>query len=343
MYNIEELKEKTDCRDVAQSLLGQPIRSTSKRILYSCPFHKENHGSFWVYEDGYTCYGQCNESGTVIDLVMKVKGLDLKAACDYLGGSQFVSETPRPKITRPEEPEPPSGEWQKSAWDTMQAAFVMLNRQTGIPAMRYLTEVRKLEPWVVWYYNLGYIPLPTKAAHQVTWVNSFGVAAPCGITLPHIDPQNNLWGVRVRLPKPPKPVNTPPEKYSSFKGGKLKGGLFGGSKFKPELPVYLDEGEFNALSVMGCIYDMDTPRLCSLALGSVNNDLSKSWLDRLLFSPVVFIRTDSGSGDKVAEQLLALSKRFVRVQVPEPYKDPNELLMKEGKPALIEWVRGFLK
>lgn len=342
MYDLQELKAKTNCRTVAISLLGQPKTETPKRDLYPCPFHNEIHPSFWVYADGWRCYGQCAKSGSVLDLVMQVKGLDFKGACDYLGASQFVSEAPRPKVTKPE-PTPPSIEWQEAAINTCKLARIILHSQHGQPAMRYLTEVRKLDPWVIWQANLGYLPLPAGADKQIVWQEYYGgVAAPCGVTLPAFDPEGQLWGVKVRLPKPPKPLapEDKPEKYRGFKQGKLTGGLFGGDQFKPELPVYLDEGEFNALAVWGCQFD--TRLFNPLALSSVNNELTKAWLDRLLFAPVVFVRTDAGSGDGIAEQLLSLSKRFVRVQVPEPYKDPNDFLIAEGKPALIEWVRGFL-
>ena len=39
-----------------------------------CPFHSERTASFKVYTDSFYCFG-CNESGTVIDFVMKLMGL----------------------------------------------------------------------------------------------------------------------------------------------------------------------------------------------------------------------------------------------------------------------------
>ena len=39
-----------------------------------CPFHTERTASFKVYTDSFYCFG-CNESGTVIDFVMKLMGL----------------------------------------------------------------------------------------------------------------------------------------------------------------------------------------------------------------------------------------------------------------------------
>ena len=56
--------------------------------MYSCPFHKENHGSFKIYRNTNTwhCFGACGVGGDSIDFIMKLNNYNFIEAVKYLTG-----------------------------------------------------------------------------------------------------------------------------------------------------------------------------------------------------------------------------------------------------------------
>jgi len=64
--------------------------------MCSCPFHgKDSHPSMKIFKDGFKCYA-CNESGNVIDFVMKYENISFKQAFILLGGTyEFMNERER--------------------------------------------------------------------------------------------------------------------------------------------------------------------------------------------------------------------------------------------------------
>lgn len=75
---------------IDQYLAGRninPIRSTSERKCYKCPFHNEKDGSFFVYDHGdhedYHCFG-CKAHGDIITLVAKLEDISYKDAVTRL-------------------------------------------------------------------------------------------------------------------------------------------------------------------------------------------------------------------------------------------------------------------
>jgi len=65
---------------------GIPIRESPKGGRFRCPFHNDRHPSAFAYQDGnrFVCFG-CGERGDAIDLIMKLKGMNFKDSCTYLG------------------------------------------------------------------------------------------------------------------------------------------------------------------------------------------------------------------------------------------------------------------
>lgn len=357
MYDVEHIKRTIDCRTVARDLLGEPSKTTGGKNYYCCPFHAEKRASFCVYQNGYYCYGSCQKGGSVIHLVMNKLGKTFTEACAYLGASATHDLPPKapasPKDIFPA-CTPPHPHWQRDAKDVVKYAHSLLTDPFGLPAFKYLTSVRQLDPRVIDHAQLGYLPLPNGWRTQQYWEDYATVSAVSGLIFPHFDDTGNLWQVRVRLPKPPRPLPSgkKPDKYSSWTspyngkdgkrlGGRLIGSMFLAQHWQPRKPLFVDEGEINALSILTAIMDTALP-LIPLAIGSVsNNVISAAWMNRLVFAPKVYLRTDAGSGDRVATKLTSLSKSIIRVQVPAPHKDPNDFLQAEGKNAVLDWLRSL--
>src|SRR5690606_29634307 len=99
MQNLQDLKEKIDCRQIVAQDLGKPVSKSSKHASYKCPFHNERHGaSLAVYSDGWKCFGACDRTGSVLDWLIDYRRYSMKQAIEFLGGN--MSNTPvthRPK------------------------------------------------------------------------------------------------------------------------------------------------------------------------------------------------------------------------------------------------------
>jgi hypothetical protein len=67
------------------SLYDGALRGHGKLATGRCPFHNERTASFTVYADQNTwwCFG-CNEGGSVVDFVMRLKGIDFLSAVKSL-------------------------------------------------------------------------------------------------------------------------------------------------------------------------------------------------------------------------------------------------------------------
>lgn len=70
------------------------------RAFWLCPFHDEMTPSFTITPDGgaFKCFG-CGASGDVIEFVMRVEGLDFKAALEFLRGDAAPTLPAKPKPT----------------------------------------------------------------------------------------------------------------------------------------------------------------------------------------------------------------------------------------------------
>jgi len=65
---------------------GIPVRESCKGGRFRCPFHDDRHPSAFAYRESnrFVCFG-CGKRGDVIDFIMKLKGMNFKDSCAYLG------------------------------------------------------------------------------------------------------------------------------------------------------------------------------------------------------------------------------------------------------------------
>ena len=78
---LEELRTRTPLA----GLIGRRVRlaRSGKQWKGCCPFHGEKSPSFYVYDDGYHCFG-CGAHGDAITFVMQSQGLAFMEAVDQL-------------------------------------------------------------------------------------------------------------------------------------------------------------------------------------------------------------------------------------------------------------------
>ena len=74
----DAIKQTLSMREVAERYDYRPNRSG----FITCPFHSEKSASLKIYNEagrGFHCFG-CGKSGSVIDFVMEIFGLDFRSA-----------------------------------------------------------------------------------------------------------------------------------------------------------------------------------------------------------------------------------------------------------------------
>src|SRR6195952_514913 len=94
----EELRARTPLA----SIVGRRVRlvRSGKQWKGCCPFHGEKSPSFYVYDDGYHCFG-CGAHGDAISFVMQTQGLIFMEAVKLLA-AEVGLEVPKPTPEAPE-------------------------------------------------------------------------------------------------------------------------------------------------------------------------------------------------------------------------------------------------
>ena len=90
---LEELRARTPLAP----LIGRVVKlsRSGRQSKGCCPFHGEKTPSFYVYEDGYHCFG-CGAHGDAIGFVMQTRGATFLEAVQTLAGEAGL-EMPRPE------------------------------------------------------------------------------------------------------------------------------------------------------------------------------------------------------------------------------------------------------
>jgi DNA primase len=89
---LEELRARTPLA----GLVGRRVRlaRSGKQWKGCCPFHGEKTPSFYVYDDGYHCFG-CGAHGDAITFVMQSQGLPFMGAITQLAAEAGL-DVPQP-------------------------------------------------------------------------------------------------------------------------------------------------------------------------------------------------------------------------------------------------------
>lgn len=84
MSVIDEVKQKTDIVEI----VGQyaTLKKAGKNLTALCPFHSENHPSFFVYpeQQSWHCFGACNTGGDVFSFIMRKENMEFGEALRLL-------------------------------------------------------------------------------------------------------------------------------------------------------------------------------------------------------------------------------------------------------------------
>ena len=89
---LDELRARTPIAAV----IGRRVKlaRSGRQWKGCCPFHNEKTPSFYVYDDGYKCFG-CGVHGDAVGFVMASSGLSFMEAVELLAGEAGL-EVPKP-------------------------------------------------------------------------------------------------------------------------------------------------------------------------------------------------------------------------------------------------------
>jgi len=147
---LDELRARTPL----SALVGRRVKlsKSGRNWKGCCPFHNENSPSFYVYEDGFHCFG-CGAHGDAISFLMQTAGASFPEAVEQLAGEAGL-EVPKPS------PRAAEAERQRldlhEVLEAAQASFARrLREKDGAPGLAYLRG-RGLTDTTIEKFGLGW-------------------------------------------------------------------------------------------------------------------------------------------------------------------------------------------
>lgn len=221
--------------------------------------------------------------------------LSFREACEQLASGDLPQlDQPRrsqqPKFHTPSEP--PDAGWQEAAKKVAYQAMDTLWGREGKRAWRYLEGQRGLTEDTIIRAGLGYIP-----GDYHEWKEIEGLKVPCGVTIPWFA-DGAIWGIKVRRA-------AGEQRYHQVGGSNIKGCLYLADDIQPGMPIFLTEGEFDAL-IAG---QAGAGLICPISIGSsANKCINARWFKKFIAAPRILARMDGdAAGEGAASELEALS------------------------------------
>lgn len=336
MNRIERLKDaikrQLTVREVVAAELSGIIGKQRRGYdTYPCPFHGERRGqALVVYDTYWKCFGKCALAGDAIAFIRYRHNLDFADALTYLNSRYLKQAAARalPEAAHEQRQhrlvhsEPPSAAWQRGAWRVIERCESCLwDVHIGAPALAYLRE-RGLTDDTIKHARLGYLPghwsqwevlLPDWGRQRKARFKPYAV--PCGIVIPWIA-NGAVWGVKVRRA-------AGDVKYVQVADGNLSGALYLADDILPGQSLVITEGEFDALIIRQIGEDF----FSAAALGSASHtNISVRWYPTLASTKRIYCLMDAdAAGSNAGEKLVQMTAAAHILQIPDPYKDINEM------------------
>lgn len=171
MNRAEDIKVRVNLREYVERDLGRPEEFSHSYHKWRCPFHTERTASFVVYDDHWTCYGACDETGDIFSYVQHRLNCDFKDALKIVG--EGVNLNAPPVVTK-SEPKP------RKILELKDVAGWELQRDRVLP---YLIDERKLTTQVLEINHIG------AEVHSHTYITSEGtpISTRCNrVSLPYV-------------------------------------------------------------------------------------------------------------------------------------------------------------
>jgi len=306
---------------------GKPAGNGSKRTVKGpCPFCQAGTDRFAVFVNDspqrYLCgiHGHgCGAHGDAIDFLRQYEHLPFAGAVAALGGEGV------PQVKYHEQPVPGAADWQSEKWQRRTAQFVkdsegrLWNSEAREQVLRYLI-------------GRGFTEETIRKAHLGATYNKRTEVL--YLVIPWYDSKHDrYWRVTLRDIRPDVDKK---HRYQNVTGSSVSEGLYLADSLAFNRPVFLVEGELDALSIAQEAGD----RVSVVATGTTSGSQNDRWLMRLANVPHVFVAFDAEQqAEASASQWLTHLSNATRWRTPIG-KDANEMLVRGLNIRL--WVESAL-
>lgn len=287
------------------------------------------------HKDGprWWCRGE-NKGGDAINYVMLRHNLTFAEALERLGlqgdskPRPFRAPRPAPADRQPHASR--SKEWvaiNDPTWQAQATQFVdrcsdLIFEKEYAEQLQYLFE-RGFNDTTIPFYWLGYNP-----SDIYTRWGETEVFLPAGWVIPWRY-AGDIWRINIRRLAGKEP------KYIGPAGN--ANGLYNAAHIKPNKPVVIVEGEFDALAIHQAANDLVVP----VATGSTSGARIQKWIARIAqASQYIVAFDDDAAGQQAAHFWLDVLPGSIRL-VPKPH-DPNDMLKAHGSAGIREWLAQVL-
>lgn len=265
MNDLDQIKQRIDIVDYISEFI--PVKKTGRNFKANCPFHNEKTPSFIVSPERqiWHCFG-CQKGGDHFKFLMEYEKLDFPEALKILALKAGVKLTQ--SIHKDENEKSKETIYALNHLAATFYNYLLLNHDTGKPALSYLIDTRKISLELIKKFNLGFAPsgnslfsyLTLKKGYKEGDLYSAGLSVKRGfrtfdffrnrVIFPIYDTRNNVIafsGRALNNTDMPKYINTP-ETLVYRKGDTLFGLNFAKEDIKKENRVIVVEGEFDVIS-----------------------------------------------------------------------------------------------
>lgn len=163
-YEIECIRDATDCRELIECDLGEPLKMFGEFWTWACPFHAEKSpGAFRANRVCYRCFS-CGASGDIFTWMTEFRKLDFRAALEALGSGNFGGLDPQARLARAAEiAEKAARELEQKIKQAQEALAELRTAQRWVQYHDQLTEAAKqqwlkagLDQFYIDWWQLGY-------------------------------------------------------------------------------------------------------------------------------------------------------------------------------------------
>ena len=346
---IDEINSKIDIVDFISRFVE--LKKAGRNYVGLCPFHHEKTPSFTVSREKgiFYCFG-CKVGGNIVEFVKKYESLSFKEAIDYLCTE---AEIPKPSF------------YNKNGEDSEKSKLYEINNSImqffkdsllkNSLALEYLSN-RGISKDIIEKFSIGFAPANSNELLSFISEKKLGLGD-CQklglislskdgnyysyfrdrIIFPIFDVQNHVigFGGRTVHNEEPKYINSPDNII--FHKGKI---LFGFNLAKVETLksryLIIVEGYIDVIS----LFNKDISNVIATLGTAFTIDhalLLKKYADTLYFC------FDSDSAGKIAtkralELIIPLEINCKVIEIPPPYKDPDEFIRANGKDCFLRLI-----
>ena len=126
------------------------------------------------------------------------------------------------------------------------------------------------------------------------------------------------------------------QRYQQVSGGNIRACLYLADHVQPGLPLFVTEGEFDALTA----WQIGWGKLSVASIGSASNQcINLRWHGKLLVAHCILACMDADeAGEKTAIEIATISRAVKIIRVPLG-KDMNEFYLRAGQRMAGEWLK----